>query len=196
MNINRVDCTKFNGIYKVPNNKAYIEALNREIMPAYSYVRHDKPMAVIGENPFQLIVEEFMKITAKENNSSIDWLKQNIKNHGGNTDNVNQDFIYLFTLKDKDNFMGYLIPRIEAFANKYGHNNSEKGIKGFFKRFFKKEEPEKLVVDENTPKHLRVVFQALHYNDEEVKNFHDYVDNKIVEVKSPMDLFVKMMNEH
>ena len=62
------------------------------------------------------------------------------------------------------------------------------------KRLFVEEELPELGYDENTPDHLKLLFQLIKQNKDETKLFNDTFP-KITEVKSTKELFLKMMSE-
>ena len=83
---------------------------------------------------------------------------------------------------------------IKALTNSKGfYTNGIHGFMNIFLKFVEEEKPD-LGYNENTPDHLKLLFQLIKQNKDETKIFNDAFP-KIIEVKSTKELFIKMLNE-
>ena len=196
MNINKIDNTNFKAIYRLPYSEKALSELKQQIIPTYKVVSNQASSFFVGRNPFFDGLKIWIETIAKKNNSSVQWLKMNAANHGGDVKYIEESFIHVVTGEND-------IQAIDAYAKARADGTFEQmkqlhkertSVFHKIKRLFVEEELPELGYDENTPEHLKLLFQLIKQNKDETKLFNDTFP-KITEVKSTKELFLKMMSE-
>lgn len=186
MQINNINSTNFNAIYRLPNTAKNAAELKTHVYPAYAHLRHQPAISVVGSNPFAMGVDMMKEIIAKKNNCSKIWLEMNAQNHGLDLDSVKTDCMYVFSGEQEiKNLLNWMENRLSAKISK------EKSIFTKLKNFFNPKEEE---IPENLPTHLIPLFEMLKANKEEDALFAQYIKN-IVNVRNSQELLQKMLME-
>ena len=68
MQINRIDNTNFKAIYKIRSTPAIIEEVEKNLIPIYENVTNQTAYAVVGNNPFKILVTNMIEKIAQLNN--------------------------------------------------------------------------------------------------------------------------------
>lgn len=196
MNINKVDNTNFKAIYRLPYSEKAIAEIQQQIIPTYKIVTHQNCHFFKGRNPFFDAVKIFIKMIADNNNSSVEWLKMNAKNHGINEKSMEEEFIHVITgdkdIKIIDDYMENRNNSLfEILQQQLKQKNS---IMHKIKTLFIADEKPDMGFDENTPPHLRELFYILNQDKTNTQVFNEQCPRPI-DVKSTKELFIKMMNE-
>lgn len=183
MNINRIDNTNFNGMYKIPYSAKNMQELKDFVLPTYKGISNEPVFIFSGNNPFKVGLDTIMETIAKSNNSSIEWLKMNAKNHGIELPDNNDTLHIISTEKDIKKLLEYMIKRVQSkkptFVDK-------------LKKFFGiAKAPE---YDENLPQHLLLLSEALKIDSQEAEAFKEY-SKDFKKAGSAKELFKLLMSE-
>ncbi len=187
MQINNINNTNFNAIYRLPNTAKNAAELKTHVYPAYAHLRHQPAISVVGSNPFAMGVDMMKDIIAKKFNCSKTWLEMNAENHGLNLSEVKDDYMYIFT-GDKEirNLLDWMMNRVKSKDKEI--NSLSSRLKNFFNPTSKNDIPE------NLPTHLIPLFEILKSNKEEDVLFAQYAKN-VVKVNSSQELLQRMLME-
>ena len=181
MQINKIDNVKFNGIYRIKNTPKNIQEIEKYVEPMYKHLKHEPVFQFVGKHPFRMGLDMIMEVIAESQNGSVSWLKMNAENHGAELSSINEDSLHIVSgRKDIENLTDYLINRAEK---RFGFVNRLKNL------FSKKN------VYDAKPEHLRPLFRALEFNEEECEAFNEKYGNKVISVNSPQELLQKMLCE-
>ena len=185
MNINRIENTNFNGLYKVPYTEKNMEALKNFVIPTYMNISKEPVIVFTGNNPFKVGLVKLMELIAKKNNSNVDWLKMNAQNHGVDVSGADCDIINIVsTRKDIDKLQKYMVSRI---------NSRKPSLAEKIQNFFGiRAVPD---YDTNLPVHLAILSEGLRLDKEEAEAFAEYSKN-IKLYKDSKDVFKALMSEH
>lgn len=196
MNINKIDNTNFKAIYRLPYSKQALNEVKQQILPQWVKVANQKSAYFVGRNPSFDGLKMWIEAIAKKNNSSVEWLKMNAKNHGAEVEYIEEGFIYVMNSeKDIEAINNYISERAHSTIEQVKQLHKQKtSVLHKIKRLFIEEEKPDLGYNENTPDHLKLLFQLIKQNKDETKIFNDAFP-KIIEVKSTKELFTKMLNE-
>ena len=196
MNINKIDNTNFKAIYRIPYSEQALNELREQILPMYNKISNQQSSLFVGRNPFFDGLKMWINAIARKNNSSVEWLKMNAKNHGAEIEYIEESYIHIMTgEKDVNAVLDYMKNRTSATVEKFKQMHKEKtSVWHKIKTFFVEEEQPERGYNENTPDHLKLLFQLIKQNKDVTKSFNDTFP-KITEVKSTKELFKKMMNE-
>ena len=75
--------------------------LQQKVLPTYKKVFNQKCDFFIGRNPDYEGFKFWLDVIARQNNSSVEWLKMNASKHGADITGMNENFIHVMT-EDKD----------------------------------------------------------------------------------------------
>ena len=175
MNIKKVDDVNFKAIYKVPYSKQAFNEINQNILPVYNKVTNQETAFFVGRNPFFDGLKIWVEAIAKKNNSSVEWLKMNATNHGAEIEHIEEGFIHVVTgQKDVEAVGNYMKERTNSTIETIKQMHKERtSVWHKVKRIFIEEEKPDLGYDENTPDHLKLLFQLIKQNKEETQKFND-----------------------
>jgi len=181
MQINKIDNTHFNGIYRIQNTPKNRMEIEKFVEPMYRYLKHEPVFQFIGKHPFRMGLDMIMKLIAENQKGTVSWLKMNAEIHGANVSDYKDDILHIVSGKKE----------INSLLN-FLENRAEKktGMLGKIKMLFP---PYKTYEDK--PEHLRLLFHALEIDEEECQAFNDVYKNKIISVKTPQELIQKMLCE-
>ena len=182
MEINHINSTNFNGIYRMQYTAQDLEHIKSHVAPMYQYLKQEPILIFDGNNPFKIGVDIIMNLIANSQNSSTNWLKMNATRHGVDFEGLGSNTLHVISgRKEINNFLEYLQKRVAKKTSFF-----EK-----FKNIFSK--------NKNTyndkPAHLRKLFEVLETNREENFEFQKAYNNRIVEVKTPQELLTKILCE-
>ena len=196
MNINQIDNLNFKAIYRIPYSEQTLKEVGQKVLPVFEKVSNQKSAYFVGRNPFFDGLKIWIDAIAMQNNASAEWLMMNAKNHGGEVEHIEEGFIHIITgEKDIQAVQNYQNERTNATIEKIKKIGKERGTLWYkIKKLFGKEDKPKLAYNENTPEHLKLLFQLIKQNKDETESFNN-VFPKIIEIKSTKELFTKMMNE-
>jgi len=182
MQVNKIDTTNFQGIYRIANTPRNVSEIQKYVTPMYEQIRHEKSFLFEGFNPFKQALDIILNEIADGEKYSLSWLKMNAENFGADFSKIGDGILHIITGK-KD------ISRVfEHMKNRAFHKPTVlEQIKEFFSR------PEEDYSDK--PEHLRLLFHALDVNKEEDNAFYENFGDEIIEVKTPQDLLTKMLCE-
>jgi len=195
METNRIH-TNFKGIYRIPYSETSVKEIKQEILPLYSRVSNQKVKFFVGRNPFFDSFKTCYNVIADENSSSYEWLKMNAQNHGAKAKDFEDEFIYVISgEKDVNALDNYINARVQAISNKAIQMIKDKhSIWGQLKQLFVSNKNTEADIYANLPEHLKFVFYLINLEKEETEFFENFALNKIA-LKTPKELFVKMMQE-
>lgn len=196
MNINKINNTNFKAIYKIPYSERTLNEIRQQILPNYCAISNQKAGLFVGRNPFFDGLKIWINAIAKQNNSSVEWLKMNARNHGGKVEYIEEGFIHVMTgEKDIDAISNYMKEKTNDTVEKIKQLAKEKSSIWYkIKKFFVGEKEPERGYDENTPEHLKLLFQLIKQNKEQTEIFNAAFP-KIIEVKTEKELCIKMLNE-
>jgi hypothetical protein len=186
----------FKAIYRIPYSEKALSELQQKVLPTYKKVFNQKCDFFIGRNPDYEGFKFWIDAIARQNNSSVEWLKMNASKHGADLTSMNENFIHVIT-SDKDiQAISYykenkLTSSVENLKNSIKERTT---LKYKIKKLFIKEEEPDLGYDENTPEHLRTLFQLIKLDKDNTQLFNEIFPN-IIELKTVKELFTKMMSE-
>ena len=175
MQINKTNIN-FKGIYKIENTPENSDAIKNKIGPLYEMATHQPLKAFVGSTPIDLGLE----IVLKDSPYSQDWLRQNAKNNGIDISVFGEDTIHIITGK-KD------CESIDKFVEK-----RQKKMLGFWNRFKMLRKLSRNIVDNDIPQHLRILYALAELCKIEKEHFKEFTQNKVIEVKTPEELVVKI----
>ena len=189
MQINKINNTNFQGIYRIKNSPAIVKEIQNKVAPSYRMVSHNPIVAFPGKNPFKITLDILMEIIAKSQNSSKDWLEMNAKNHGLDLSatKIGDDYIHIITgEKDIKNIVEYMIDRTKKL---------QPSFKDKVMNFFGITKEVDYGITENTPEHLKPLFIALSKIEEEDIAFEEFAGKKVIKVNTPKELLTRMLME-
>ena len=182
MQVNKIDTTNFQGIYRIANTPKNVSEIQKFVTPMYEHIRHEKTLLFEGYNPFKQALDILLEHIADEQKYSLSWLKMNAENFGADFSKVGDGILHIIAGK-KD-----LSRVLEHMKNRAFHKPTVlEQIKEFFSR------PEKDYSDK--PEHLRLLFHALDVNKDEDTAFYEKFGKEIIEVKTPQELLTQMLGE-
>ena len=196
MNINKIDNTNFKAIYRLPYSEQALNEVKQQILPQWINVSNQKSAYFVGRNPFFDGLKIWIESIARKNNSSVEWLKMNAENHGAEVEQIEEGFIHVITSeKDIEAVNNYMSERAHSTLEQIKQLHKQRtSVLHKIKTLFIEEEKPELGYNENTPEHLKLLFQLIKQNKDETKSFND-VFSEIIEVKTAKELFIKMLNE-
>ena len=184
----------FKAIYRIPYSEKALSEIQQKILPSYKKIFNQKCDFFIGRNPDYEGFKFWIDVIAKQNNSSVEWLKMNAANNGADITGMNENFIHVMTSdKDIQAISDYkenkLASSIENLKNSLKERTT---LKYKIKKLFVKEEKPDLGYDENTPEHLVPLFQFIKQEKDNTLLFNEIFPN-IIELDSVKELFNKMI---
>jgi len=183
MNINRINSTNFNGIYRIKNTPKNLDDMMKHVLPMYSHLRHEPVFVFSGRNPFKAAVDMLMELIADSQKSTIEWLKMNAEIHGLNLSKLNDDEIHIISGKQKtEEIVEYIKHRVEK----------QTGFWSNLKKQFSINNNDDI---KRKPEHLRPLAIALQDNETEEAAFLEKYSSQIVEVKTTQDLLRNLLTE-
>ena len=192
MNINKIDNTNFQAIYKIPYSERNFLLIKDKIIPTYKVVSNQKADFFMGSHPLKMALIQVIEKIVKELDCSLEWLKANAKNHGAKEGSMDLDSICVITSQDDINAIGSFIrARIDKAYKEVVQANS---FLYKVKNFFLGKEEEDLGFNEKTPEHLRKLFYSIKNDKIEAQAFEEAFP-KVVLVKNTDELLLKMLNE-
>lgn len=181
MQVNKVDNTNFNGIYRIKNTPKNLMEIDKYVNPMYQHLKHEPVFQFAGNHPFKMGLDVIMELIAEGQKGSVSWLKMNAENHGANLSKLDDEFVHVVSgKKEIEALLGFL----ENRAIK------KTGFMEKIKLMFATRE-----TYEEKPEHLRLLFHALARDEEECKAFNEAYKNKIIPVNSSQELLQKMLCE-
>ena len=185
MQVNKIEYTNFNGCYKLANTLSNVAKLTNIIAPAYIDKTNQSILIFSGNNPFKIVVKKIINEVAKKNNSSVEWLKMNAKNHGLYMNDDGYETLNIITSgKDINSFYDYFVARIERL--KPTLKNKIIRALGLNKTIPR--------IDKDLPEHLMMLSYSLNFDKEETAAFKEY-SKDFKTVSSAEQLFELMMRE-
>lgn len=189
MQINKIDNTNFQGIYRIKSSPAIINEIQNKVAPSYQRVSNNPIVAFSGKNPFKIALDILMDMIADSQNSSKDWLEMNAKNHGLDLSaaKTGDDYIHIVTgEKDVKNIIEYMLDRAKKLKPSF---------KDKVMNFFGITKEVDYGITENTPEHLVPLFIALSKNEEEDIAFTEFAGKRVIKVNTPQELLTRMLME-
>lgn len=189
MQINKINNTNFQGIYRIKNTPAIVTEIQNKVAPSYKMVSNNPLVAFPGKNPFKIALDILMDMVADSQNSSKSWLAMNAKNHGLDlsAEKIGDDYIHIITgEKDIKNIVEYMIER----SNKLKPTFKDKVM-----NFFGISKEANYNITENTPEHLIPLFVGLSKNEEEDIAFAEFTGKRVIKVNTPQELLTRMLME-
>jgi len=183
MKINNIQNQSFQGVYRLPCGENTIAEIQREVIPAYNYVRHNNIFVLEGKHPLSFFLNGMMREIARQNNSSIEWLQQNAARHGIELPAESKQLLVFASDKEITNMYEYMHSRHQT------KKSFREKITDFFKQHFTGVETTDL------PEHLIPLKESVAIDKMEKDFFEKKYDGKIKDVSSPYELFVNIMNE-
>lgn len=186
----------FKAIYRIPYSEKALSELQQKVLPTYKKVINQKCDFFIGRNPDYEGFKFWIDVIARQNNSSVEWLKMNAKNHGADITGMNENFIHVMTGdKDIQAISDYKENKLASSVENLKSSLKERTtLKYKIKNLFVKEEKPDLGYDENTPEHLITLFQFIKQEKDNTLLFNEIFPN-IIELKTVNELFNKIMCE-
>lgn len=196
MRIPNNDNISFKAIYRVPYSEKTLNEIKQHILPTYEKTLKQKSSFFVGRNPEYEGFKFWINVIAKQNNSSVEWLKQNASNNGANTKGMDENFIHIMTgEKDIQAISDYKANKLTSSVEKLKKNIKEQStIRHKIKKLFVKEKQPDLGYDENTPEHLVVLFQFIKKDKEDTLLFNTTFPD-IIKTKDAEELATKIMSE-
>lgn len=186
MQINKIDNTNFQAIYRLKNIPSAVEEIEKKVIPAYKIMSNENAYTIIGNNPFRKVLRTMIERVAEFEKTSISWVEMNAKNYGLNLNSTEDDVIYFIAgNKELEKFKEYIKKR---------NDRMRPSIKNLLKKIFLKEE-KIITVPDNSPEHIKFLADAMDYDCKETLAFNEYIKGQVKDVKSPRDLFYTMLRE-
>jgi len=168
MNINRINSQSFYGVYRMKNNPANREALNKIIIPTYECIRQRPISFFVGSNPFsQAFIDMGIETIAKKENYSTQWVTQNAKTNGMNLDEMKETIYVITGEKDHDELFNYIVNVLSEL------NLSGAGILKTFKLYYKEFKNLRQALLKNFPEHLLPLTRSIVDNESQTKHFNE-----------------------
>lgn len=186
MQINRIDNTNFQAIYRLKNVPGVVEDIEKKIIPAYKIINNENSYTIIGNNPYKNVLKKMIERVAEFEKTSISWVEMNAKNYGLNLNSTEDDVIYFIAgNKELEKFKEYIKKR---------NDRMRPSIKNLLKKIFLKEE-KIITVPDNSPEHIKFLADAMDYDCKEKLAFNEYIKERVQDVDSPKDLFYTILRE-
>ena len=186
----------FKAIYRIPYSEKALSEIQQKVLPTYKKISNQKCDFFIGRNPHYEGFKFWIDVIERQNNSSVEWLKMNATNHGADTIGMNENFIHIMTGdKDIQAISDYKKNKLASSVENLKNSIKERTtLKYKIKKLFVKEEEPDFGYDENTPEHLRTLFQFIKMDKDDTLVFNEAFPN-VIALKTVEELFAKMMCE-